>query len=120
MLLCIIMIVGTISIVAATWFMGKAINYIFSLIKGDIDVKCEDTVSWLTEAAKKDIESYVNEKRGELIRRRILINAFKANATKSGSEFVRNMNRVKGITPPASVCGHLNDSYLNAAYSLAA
>lgn len=116
MLLVIIMLVGTIVMGWVTW---KTLEFYSRIIK-DINVKSEDTAAWFTEAAKKDIALYVNEKRGELIRRRILINAFKANAHKSGSEFVRNMNRVKGITPPASVCGHLSESYLNAALSLAA
>jgi len=123
MLLVVVMLIGTILMGYVVWgtmaFYTKVYNMFFRT-KEDIDTKCEDVVSWYNEAAKKDIESYVNEKRGELIRRRILINAFKANATKSGSEFVRNMNRVKGITPPAAICGHLSESYLNAALSLAA
>jgi hypothetical protein len=98
------MVVGTIGIGVFAFALGMLIGYVSrTILVKDVDQKCEDTAKWFTEAAKVDVDAYIRERKGAILRKRILINAFKECAGKSYSEFAA----YKAIVPPAFILANL-------------
>lgn len=103
MLLCIIMVLGTISIGALVYCVGM---FYMKFFAKDVNVKAQDFVeAWWTPEAKADVDACIRERKGALIRKRILVETFKKNV--NNRKFVDVMAQTRAFMPPDFVLGNL-------------
>ena len=98
------MIVATFATVVLLMVLGSVLAEVTGrkVKMQEMEVKA---ATWFTEEAKQDIALYIAEKRGPLVRSRMLVNAMKKHVGKPN--YMELMRRERAIMPPNCILGNL-------------